>query len=231
SDPITEQPERRSAREMTWIQNEPQASKSTEPQALKSTRHLLIYARGHGLNSTCFSDRDCSVQGSTCFSNRCACAVDRVQTPDGAECVLRGDAISNEVDWPGFSGRSYLAFPPLKGDLSLHLEMELKSFAHNGVLFYDQGSEDGTGDFLALSLIDGHVELRYDLGSGSVRIKSPERVKPGTWHRVRAQRYRQDGRLVLDEGTWVSGSSPGHLTSLNVKELAYVGYVPTQHQR
>ena len=43
-------------------------------------------------------------------------------------------------------------------------------------------------DFLSVALVDGFVEFRYDLGSGAVSIRSPERVRPGHWHRLVAAR-------------------------------------------
>ena len=44
-------------------------------------------------------------------------------------------------------------------------------------------------DFLSVALVDGFVEFRYDLGSGAVSIRSPERIRPGHWHRLVAARY------------------------------------------
>ena len=49
-------------------------------------------------------------------------------------------------------------------------------------------ASDDQDDFLSLALVDGFVEFRYDLGSGPVSIRSPERVRPGHWHRLVAAR-------------------------------------------
>lgn len=52
----------------------------------------------------------------------------------------------------------------------------------NGLIFYNGQKSDGKGDFISLSLNDGILEFRYDLGKGPATIRSvsslknPERV-------------------------------------------------------
>jgi hypothetical protein len=36
----------------------------------------------------------------------------------------------------------------------------------NGLLLYNGQNANGHGDFLSINLVGGHVQLRYDLGSG-----------------------------------------------------------------
>lgn len=42
----------------------------------------------------------------------------------------------------------------------------------NGLIFYNGQKSDGKGDFISLSLHDGILEFRYDLGKGPATIRS-----------------------------------------------------------
>ena len=45
-------------------------------------------------------------------------------------------------------------------------------------------TEDGLGDYLAISLLDGYVELKFNLGDGFVLIKSMNPVALGKWNTI-----------------------------------------------
>ena len=40
------------------------------------------------------------------------------------------------------------------------------------MLLYNGGQSSGSGDFIAVNIVNGHVVLSYDLGSGVARISS-----------------------------------------------------------
>ena len=42
----------------------------------------------------------------------------------------------------------------------------------NGVLLYNGGQSSGSGDFISINIINGIVQLSYDLGSGVAKISS-----------------------------------------------------------
>lgn len=42
----------------------------------------------------------------------------------------------------------------------------------NGLIFYNGQKSDGKGDFVSLSLSNGYLEFRYDLGKGPAIIRS-----------------------------------------------------------
>lgn len=42
----------------------------------------------------------------------------------------------------------------------------------NGLIFYNGQKSDGKGDFISLSLHEGILEFRYDLGKGPATIRS-----------------------------------------------------------
>ena len=66
----------------------------------------------------------------------------------------------------------------------------------------------------------------FDLGSGTLTLKSKEAVTLNRVHRVRAQRFGKEGLLKLDDELEVAGLSRGTLKSLNLMLPVYLGYVP-----
>ena len=91
----------------------------------------------------------------------------------------------------------------------------------DGILFYAQGSQDN--DFISLAVIKGHLEFRYDLGSGTLVLKSNSRITLGKWNALVARRYNQDGFLSLNEFDKVTGKAVGSIKTLNVDQKAWIG--------
>ena len=81
-------------------------------------------------------------------------------------------------------------------------------------------------DFISLALVDGHVEFRYDLGTGPCIIRTPRRIRLGHWHRIQAKGWHRDGMLKLDDYDSVDGHSKGTLRSLDTNQPTYVGGIP-----
>lgn len=67
---------------------------------------------------------------------------------------------------PHFNGKAYLELRRLQAYQGLSLEIEFKAYSSDGLLLYNGQTMTGAGDFLSLALRDGHVEFRYNLGSG-----------------------------------------------------------------
>ena len=72
-----------------------------------------------------------------------------------------------------------------------------------------------------------HVELRFNLGNGPIVLRSLQPIRLGQWHRIVAQRYRQDGWLRLDDDEDVATTSPGEHSSLDLDTNTYLGAVPS----
>lgn len=87
---------------------------------------------------------------------------------------------------------------------------------------------NGKGDFISLNLINGHVQFRYNLGSGIANITSMKTVELGKWHVVKASRLRRQGFLKINNGTSVIGKSKAPLTELNLDQYLYIGGYPDQ---
>lgn len=72
------------------------------------------------------------------------------------------------VKTPLFDGdESYIAYPPLTNiHYDLRIEMEFKPMFSDGLMFFSGGKKMKVEDFVTLSMVDGHVEFRYELGTG-----------------------------------------------------------------
>ena len=65
------------------------------------------------------------------------------------------------VKYPNFFGNSYMEFPSLEGIYhSFDIGIDFKPKSANGLLMFSSEKEDGSGDFMAISLINGKVQFR-----------------------------------------------------------------------
>jgi hypothetical protein len=83
-------------------------------------------------------------------------------------------------------------------ELKFSLELEIRPTRPTGTILYTQEREDGQGDYLALVLLEGVLEFRYNLGGGPVTIRSVQPLTLGHWHRIVAKRWPASTLLVLN---------------------------------
>ena len=101
-----------------------------------------------------------------------------------------------------FDGSSYLRHPGL-GDsalLWLHLELQFRPEAEDGLLLYNADRPDGTGDYLALVLRAGAVQLAVGAGGRAGAVQSAGKVELGAWHSITVRRAGSRATLALDSG-------------------------------
>ena len=105
------------------------------------------------------------------------------------------------------------------------MSLKFYSDSTNGLIFYTGPSAlQSRGDFLAVGLSEGYVELRFDLGSGVTVLKSETKILLGQWHTIEITREsNQLASLALDGDDYVESSSIGPLTILNVPYGVYLG--------
>ncbi|XP_024001364.1 pikachurin-like [Salvelinus sp. IW2-2015] len=63
----------------------------------------------------------------------------------------------------------------------------------------------------------------YNLGSGVANVIVNGTFSDGRWHRVKAVRDGQTGKLTVDDYGAQTGRSPGKMRQLNVNGVLYVG--------
>jgi dystroglycan 1 len=186
-----------------------------------------------------FSGNQCELIGERCFPGacgdrgtcydlpggrgyRCACPVGKT----GERCE-RGISVTE----PAFNRTSYIAYPTMEDALmqtTIELVVKPRSLGP-ALLLYNAAGDDGRGDFISLIISsDGHVEFRFDSGSGPAVIRSTEALAVDRWTTIVAERNEVDGSLSLNGGVAVkgtSGVSPGTSIGLNLKAPMYIGGV------
>ncbi|XP_047579738.1 basement membrane-specific heparan sulfate proteoglycan core protein isoform X13 [Lutra lutra] len=174
-------------------------------------------------------------QALHCHPEACGPDATCVNRPDGrgytCRCHLGRSGVRCEegvtVTTPSMSGTgSYLALPALTNTHhELRLDVEFKPLAPDGILVFSGGKSGPVEDFVSLALVGGHLEFRYELGSGLAVLRSPEPLALGHWHRVSAERLNKDGSLRVNSRPPVLRSSPGKSQGLNLHTLLYLGGV------
>ena len=78
-----------------------------------------------------------------------------------------------DIHVPAFNGNSYLQFFGLRRTVLSFAEIELviKPTAKDGLILYNGYTTDRTGDFISLSMRDGYLEFRFDLGTGPAIVR------------------------------------------------------------
>ncbi|XP_030623913.1 pikachurin-like [Chanos chanos] len=164
--------------------------------------------------------------GGSCFANRadgyiCLCPLGYRGPKCGESFSLFLPHFSKSLlsyasaPWPQ-SSRHYLSF--------MEFEITFRPISPEGTLLYCEDSQ--SRDFLSVTLMDGHVEYRFDCGSGSTVIRSEEPVSLYRWHEVRASRTARRGILELDNQVPVEGMTEGAFTQVKCTSPLYFGGVP-----
>lgn len=75
----------------------------------------------------------------------------------------------------------------------------------------------------AIELLNGHIYVHVDLGSGAIKVRgSRRRVDDGAWHELTLRRNNREGKVAVD-GQWVDFRTPGDSVSLELDAPVYVG--------
>ncbi|XP_046437323.1 agrin-like isoform X5 [Daphnia pulex] len=172
----------------------------------------------------CLGGGTCQPLGMESFV--CVCPAERT----GSLCERALSQSDEEIvpaETPAFHGQSFVELKKMKAQDKFAMEIEFKSLLTDGILLYAQQRKDFDADYISLAIIAGHVELRFNLGNGPIVLRSLQPIRLGHWHRVVAQRYRQDGWLRLDDDEDVATTSPGEHSTLDLDTNSFLGAVPS----
>lgn len=125
---------------------------------------------------------------------------------------------------------AFLTLPTWRAPQSGSLGLKIRTNEANGVILFNMGAANGPEerpDFVAIELLDGHVFLLINLGSGPVKVKgSTKRVDDGHWHAIGLKRTGKSGRVTVDESA-VDFIAPGTSSSLDLEGPLFLGAVGT----
>ncbi|KAI6058093.1 hypothetical protein LUU34_01036500 [Aix galericulata] len=172
-----------------------------------------------------------------CVSSPCANGGSCVPKKDSYECdcPLGFDglhcqkAITEAIEIPQFIGRSYLIYnnPDILKRVSgarTNVFMRFKTTMKEGLLMWRGDSPmRPNSDFISLGLQEGALIFSYNLGSGVASIVVNGSFSDGRWHRVKAVRDGQSGKVTVDDYGARTGKSPGKMRQLNINGDLYVG--------
>ncbi|CAH2296458.1 pikachurin isoform X1 [Pelobates cultripes] len=137
--------------------------------------------------------------------------------------------ITEAIEIPQFIGRSYLTYDNpevlkrVSGSRS-NIFMRFKTTVKDGLLMWRGDSPmKANSDFISLGLQEGTLVFGYNLGSGMVSIMVNGTFNDGRWHRVKAVRDGQSGKVTVDDYGARTGKSPGLMRQLNINGDLYVG--------
>ncbi|KAJ1210310.1 hypothetical protein NDU88_005676 [Pleurodeles waltl] len=164
--------------------------------------------------------------GGSCRPKRDSYECDCPLGFDGKHCQK---VITEAIEIPQFIGRSYLTYDNtdmLKrvSGTRTNIFMRFKTTARDGLLMWRGDSPmRPNSDFISLGLHDGTLAFSYNLGSGIATILVNGSFNDGRWHRVKAVRDGQSGKVTVDDYGARTGKSPGMMRQLNINGDLYVG--------
>uniref|UniRef100_A0A8D3ECZ6 Laminin, alpha 1 n=1 Tax=Scophthalmus maximus TaxID=52904 RepID=A0A8D3ECZ6_SCOMX len=78
---------------------------------------------------------------------------------------------------------------------STSIVLLFKTLSPGGLLLYL--ASNNTRDFLSIELVEGHVRLTFDLGSGVLTLTSNRKYNTGVWYKITLQRNKRYLRQVV----------------------------------
>ncbi|XP_014607947.1 PREDICTED: basement membrane-specific heparan sulfate proteoglycan core protein isoform X7 [Polistes canadensis] len=152
-------------------------------------------------------------------------------------CIANNDLVNIEVPTvlvvtgvvPNFSQapESYITLPPLPDSyLKFNIEISFKPENYDGIILYNAELNNGSGDFILLSLVGGLPQFKFDFGSGSAVISGDTPITLSQWHTIKIQRVRREVTMLVDgQGSYRRVAS-GRKQGLDLKGPLYIGGVP-----
>lgn len=84
-----------------------------------------------------------------------------------------------------------------------------------GLLLFASQYPDGSGDFISLNIDQGVVDYRFNMGSGTVIIRSDHRIQLNTWHEIYVEKQGKKGTLIIDDKNDEQFHGESEVTNLN----------------
>uniref|UniRef100_A0A8C7Y6W6 Agrin n=1 Tax=Oryzias sinensis TaxID=183150 RepID=A0A8C7Y6W6_9TELE len=148
----------------------------------------------------------------------------------GDNCTIH-EKSAGETEAVAFDGRTFIEYHNVEGGACLprekallvnKFELSIRTEATHGLLLWS-GKGVERSDYIALAIVDGRVQMTYDLGSRPVVLRSSVRVNTNRWIHIKASRAVRDGFLQVGNEAAVTGSSPLAATQLDTDGALWLG--------
>lgn len=117
---------------------------------------------------------------------------------------------------------SHLTLPAWESVKQGTISFKFRTNEQNGLLLMNVGKAMNT-DMFAVEILNGHVYMHIDLGSGAAKVRvSRRRVDDGTWHDFVLRRNGREGKVAVDSG-WNEYRTAGESTQLELDSPMYLG--------
>ncbi|NXO71347.1 AGRIN protein, partial [Phainopepla nitens] len=207
-------------------------------QNIRSARGISPF-RGHPCTqkpNPCHNGGSCS---PSLGSYQCSCQ----RGFSGTHCdTVIMEKAAGDAEAVAFDGRTFLEYhnavtkspealdfpsePSEKALQSNHFELSIKTEATQGLLLWSGKGLDKS-DYIALAIVDGFVQLSYDLGSKAVTLRSTVPVNTNQWVHIKASsRVQREGSLQVGNEAPIAGSSPLGATQLDTDGALWLGGLP-----
>ncbi|XP_035900557.1 neurexin-1 isoform X8 [Anopheles stephensi] len=118
---------------------------------------------------------------------------------------------------------SYLLLPPWDASKQGILSFKFRTNEPNGLIILNTMTRAPKSNFFAVELLNGHIYIHMDLGSGAVKVRaSRRRVDDGVWHELSLRRNGRDGKVGVD-GQWNEFRTPGEASQMQLDSPMYIG--------
>ncbi|CAA98243.3 Neurexin-3-beta [Caenorhabditis elegans] len=121
---------------------------------------------------------------------------------------------------------SYLTLPRWNSLSSGSLSFHFRTTSSDGLILYHGVMQHNATDYVAFELIDSHLFMIINLGSGVVRLQTTSmKVSDGEWHHVQLDRLSRTGSVIVD-AIKIDFSTPGVSANLIIDDPIFIGNVP-----
>ncbi|XP_074625452.1 basement membrane-specific heparan sulfate proteoglycan core protein-like isoform X6 [Acropora palmata] len=182
-----------------------------------------------------YSGKTCHYSGQRCSPGVCNGGRCENVGNDNFRCVCPAGFFGERceqgipIDTPMFEGNSFMSFPGIEGaarQLKFSMKFMVLKWRQNMLLLYNgQKTYPYRGDFISLAINDGHVEFRFDMGSGPGLLRSAKTFSLGIWHTVTIRRQLDEAIMKFDDEPAVKGYSRCCLVGLNLGLDLFIGGV------
>ncbi|XP_071109971.1 agrin-like isoform X3 [Haliotis cracherodii] len=152
----------------------------------------------------------------------------------GERCEKRAEHV--DKDQPvKFDGNTYLQYQNEKTQKSQaqrnnNIKIKFRTKERNGLIAFQNKGTSVMGDYLAVAVVNEHVEFSFNLGKQSeknlFKIRSTVAVSDGKWHMLTAIRELSEGRLQVDDETMMSSMSGVGASQLDTDGNLWIGGKP-----